>query len=131
MRLSKKATVEWMLKRGDNALDVAKLFLNMRKRQYSAICFHSKWAAEEFLLVYLFTRGEKLDKINIVNVLRRCKKHDKTFSEIEPVALFLKPFDDKVLYPGGAIANVRDARRAIRSAESVRSFVWRKIEKQS
>lgn len=131
MRLSKKATTGWMLKRADEALDVTRILLSMKRKQSPAACFHSKWAAEEFFLTYLFNKGEKLTKVEIRNVLRCCKRYDKTFSEIETLALFLSPFGEEILYPNGLNVNVRNARRAIKAVEEIRSFVLRKIGEKS
>jgi HEPN domain-containing protein len=109
-------------------LDTAKFLLQMHPMPTEIICYHCQQSAEKYLKGYISFHGQSLLKthdLTRLNIL--CKEYDSSFSDIDDDCIELTDYGVTVRYPFHLDLQDSDVTHAIKSAESIASFVQSKI----
>ena len=118
---------EWVQK-AEGDLIVAERELRARKSPvYDACCYHCQQAAEKYLKAFLISIKQNPPRIhNLVELLKLCLPHDKTFDMIRLDLELLNAYAVEIRYPGQT-ATKDDAREAVLAARRVQLFVRPKL----
>lgn len=86
-------------------------------------------AAEKALKGYLAFKNQPIQKIHdLTKLLEICQKFDQGFDKFRESVSLLSPFATKFRYPSEFdLPNIKDAELAIQHAESILTFVSRKL----
>jgi HEPN domain-containing protein len=118
---------EWVQK-AEGDLIVAERELRARKSPvYDACCYHCQQCAEKYLKAFLVSVKQNPPRIhNLVELLKLCLAHDKTFDLIRLDLELLTTYAVDIRYPG-EVAIKEDARDAVHAARRVQQFVHPKL----
>lgn len=99
---------------------------------FESSCFHCQQAAEKYLKAFLIKKDVRFKKIHdLEQLIEMCSGVDKEFTKILPAARFLNPYYIGSRYPdvfgSDKEANQKEAKKALRSAEEIVSFVEPKL----
>ncbi len=118
---------EWVAK-AEGDLHTARREVRVRRNaNYDAVCYHAQQCAEKMLKAYLVAQNQNpLFTHNLVELLQKCLKHDKTFDLIRLDLEALNGYGVVIRYPGTS-AGKQDATDAVKSTQRVRDFVLPKL----
>ena len=118
---------EWVAK-AEGDLNTAQREVRVRRKpNYDGVCYHSQQCAEKLLKAFLVARNQNpLFTHNLVELLRKCAKYDKTFELIRLDLEALNGYGVVIRYPGTS-ASKQDAIDAVQTAQRVRDFVMPKL----
>lgn len=126
MKSNPKELALW-LQKGNEDLDVARL-IQQKKKVYWAACFHAQQAAEKFLKAFLVSVNMPPPKTHdLVDIAKRCAKHEPSFTFLMDFCVRLIPYSVQARYVDEIVISAADARKAIKAAEEIRTFVLNKV----
>lgn len=102
----------------------------LRLELFSSVTFHCQQVAEKSLKGYLvFQKQTILRTHDLIKLIELCVKIGKAFDKVKDEAALLNPFSTKFRYPSEYdIPNFADAKIAIKQAQSIMTFVTKKIK---
>jgi len=131
MKADRSLYAEEFVDKAKEDIGVARALLK-EARFFESSCFHSQQAVEKYLKAFLIKRDIRFKKIHdLEGLVEMCSGVDKEFVKILPLARFLNPYYVGARYPDafgvGEMAKEDDAKKALKSAEEIASFVERKL----
>lgn len=118
---------EKWLKIVEDDLKSAKVLLE--REVFSTATYHCQQAAEKALKAYLVFRDQKAKRIHdLIELTAMCCELDMEFKQLYDDVERLNPFATKFRYPSEFdIPDYNDTENAIKQAERIVSFVFKKI----
>jgi HEPN domain-containing protein len=97
---------------------------------FSAAVYHCQQSAEKSLKGYLvFKKHEILKTHDLIKLTKLCTELDQRFAKLYETVEHLNPFSSKFRYPSEEdIPDLAEAQLTIKHAQSILSFVIKKIE---
>jgi HEPN domain-containing protein len=103
----------------------------VRPKLFSSVAYHCQQSAEKSLKAYLVLKKLPVIKTHdLIKLLELCMTFDQDFKKKFDAANYINPFSTKFRYPTEFdIPNITEAKLAIKYAQSILTFVTKKIEK--
>jgi len=115
---------------GESDLNTAKFLLQMKPIPLEIICYHCQQSAEKYLKGYIALDGGNVIKTHDLTLLNKvCIKYNSDFEKLEDDCIELVDYGVQVRYPFHLDLEENDMRKAIESAETIRSFILNKVNK--
>ncbi len=100
----------------------------MHPRPIEIICYHCQQSAEKYLKGFLALNNHEIIKTHDLIILNKiCCKYDHEFKKLEKECLRLTDYSVNVRYPYPFDLNEQDMDLALKDANRIKGFVFRKF----
>lgn len=129
--VDKKIVKEWLSKAEEDIGFASKNLADEENTFYAQICFHFQQSAEKYLKSYIVAYELEFRKIHdLPELLRICREHNESFTELEEECEFLTDFYIDTRYPVHWPAEIsrEEAKKAQESAKKITRFVLERVD---